>query len=162
MIRLAEFDSTKKYRYSLDRYWSAGNFNFKTATFIGLNPSTANENVDDPTIRRCISFAKSWGLDGMRVVNLFSFRATNPKDLMKEKHPVGIITDGYIAGNCCCSKIVVACWGNNGEHRGRDKEVIKLVKKCVKTIYCFGTTKSGHPRHPLYLRKDTPLVKYDC
>jgi len=140
-----------KYRYVLSRIWNDDAFIPKVA-FIMLNPSTADATTDDATIRRCISFAKSWGYGGLHVANLFAYRATNPKELLTAKNPVGDKNDYYLSriqiqGNNCD---VVFAWGCFPEHIKRMKEVLK--------IFPFGmaikVSKDGFPMHPLYLPKD--------
>lgn len=93
MIKDAILSEDRKYRYILSRTWDETK---PTVLFIGLNPSTADENEDDPTIRRCIIFAKSWGYGGLIMANLFAFRTTNPQGLYSEKNPVGSENDYYI------------------------------------------------------------------
>lgn len=86
MIKSAIISECGKYRYSLSRIWDENKAN---VLFIMLNPSTADGDVDDPTIRRCIGFAKSWGYGGIYVGNLFAYRATDPKELLKVENPIG-------------------------------------------------------------------------
>lgn len=122
--------------------------------FVGLNPSTADETQDDPTIRRCIAFAKSWGYAGLCMTNLFAFRATDPKDMMVAADPVGPENDGYLLALAGDTGVIVAAWGANGTHLGRDADVCKLLP----VLHCLALTKDGHPGHPLYLRKTlTPV-----
>ena len=141
----AEFSECRKYRYILRRTWS---FKSPVVTFIGLNPSTADHVKDDPTIRRCRNFAKGWGFGGMLMVNLFAFRATEPRVMMGETNPIGIGNNGFIIDACDQGEIAVACWGTNGQYMDRDKEVISKVEK----LYYLKLTKAGHPSHPLYLK----------
>ena len=143
----AAFSYCRKYRYSLWRIWDN---NLRKVMFIGLNPSTANELVDDPTIRRCIGFARSWGYGGLYVVNLFAYRATDPKRLRKVANPVGHENDKWLLETASQVEIIVAAWGNKGAYLNRDCE----VRKMLPNLYCLGVTKPGQPRHPLYLRKD--------
>ena len=122
--------------------------------FIGLNPSTADEHTDDPTIRRCMGFMKAWGFTGMYMVNLFAYRATDPNELRSVADPVGPENDEWIDGTIDgTSDFSVAIWGTNGSYMGRGKEVAGEHKR----LKCLGLTKGGHPKHPLYLRKDTEL-----
>ncbi len=146
-----------KYRYWLSRLW---NIKLPLTVFIGLNPSTADAEKDDPTIRRCISFAKSWGSGGIIMLNLFAFRATDPKELLKIGNPVGPFNFETLAlenwykhwklGDYVC------CWGSNKMAKDISKQVLKLIK----TPMCLGITKDGYPRHPLYLKKDLKPIRY--
>jgi len=148
----AEFSQDRVYRYVLWRRWAPGD----CAMFIGLNPSTANEKVDDPTIRRCVDFAKKWGKSGIYMLNLFAFRATDPKEMKKAKDPFGPKNGKFLISNWSDSDPVVACWGTHGSYLGRGK----LVSQILPGMKCFGLTKAGHPKHPLYLAKKTKLVDF--
>lgn len=164
MDRAACLDETGKYRYWLFRRWSperrpadgAG-----VATFIMLNPSTADAFQDDPTIRRCIGFAKRLGYQAMTVVNLFALRSTDPKELRKAEDPVGPDNDNYITEACYGASKVICAWGAYAHLKGRDEEAWDngIVKGGVKR-FCLGTTKAGHPKHPLYLPNDAPLEPF--
>jgi len=148
----AKFSEDRVYRYLLWRKWS----DFPCAMFIGLNPSTADENVDDPTIRRCVSFAKSWGCGGIHMLNLFAFRATKPEEMKKADDPYGPDNEDFLKTNLLISDPVVACWGIHGAFKNRAVEIRKLLP----SLKCFGLTKAGHPRHPLYLSKETRLIDF--
>jgi hypothetical protein len=119
------------------------------AMFIGLNPSTADETKDDPTIRRCIAFAKSWGYSALCMTNLFAFRATDPKVMMDAENPVGEQNDKCLLEYSRFAAVVVAAWGAHGTYKGRDVEVQALLP----TLHCLRLTNGGHPGHPLYLPK---------
>ena len=149
----ATFSSCRTYRYSLSRIWDKKK---KYVLFIGLNPSTANEEVDDPTIRRCINYAKDWGYGGFMMVNLFAYRTMLPSNLKKVKYPVGSKNDKYIVILSKKADITVAAWGNNGDFYSRDKEVLSLVP----SLMCLKINKSGQPAHPLYLKKGLKLTKF--
>ena len=149
----ATFSSCRTYRYSLSRIWDKKK---KFVLFIGLNPSTADEKVDDPTIRRCVNYAKKWGYGGFLMVNLFAYRTTLPSNLKKVKYPVGSENDKYIMTLSKKADITVAAWGNNGDFYSRDKEVLSLVP----SLMCLKINKSGQPAHPLYLKKDLKLTKF--
>lgn len=147
----AVFSDDRRYRYELWRRWAPGAY----AMFIGLNPSTADETTDDPTIRRCIGFAKSWGFSALCMTNLFAFRATDPKLMKVEPFPIGgVDNDLALVSLAEAAGIVIAAWGVDGNHRERDA----VVRSLIPNLQCLGTTKGGHPRHPLYLKKDvTPI-----
>lgn len=115
--------------------------------FIGLNPSTADEINDDPTIRRCVAFAKAWGYAGLCMANLFAYRATNPRDMKVAADPVGPDNDAHLCRLGQRAGVIVAAWGVNGMHKGRAAQVRKLLP----ALHCLALTKDGHPGHPLYL-----------
>ena len=149
----AIFSDCRKYRYGLSRTWNGKK---KTILFIGLNPSTANEKIDDPTIRRCINYAQNWGYGSLLMVNLFAYRATLPSELKNVKNPIGNDNDLQIIELSKKADIVVAAWGNEGTLLNRDKE----VKKILPNLMCLKINKSGQPSHPLYQKKDLKLIKY--
>ena len=153
MNKTADFSSCRKYRYTLWRQW---NKEKPYALFVCLNPSTADANYDDPTVRRCIRYADSWGYGGMYMANIFAFRATNPKDMKKAFCPVGHYNDNNLYWLSQGAGITVCGWGNHGSYLGRDKEVLLLLKD----PHCLGTTESGQPRHPLYLKKTLTPRRY--
>jgi hypothetical protein len=148
MIKGAQFSDCRKYRYALWRTWE----NDSHVTFIGLNPSTADETDDDPTIRRCINFAKSWGFGGIEMLNLFAFRATSPKEMMKCSEPIGSENNDFLKMYLNKGGPNIACWGNYGEYLNREKEVIELLGKSNLSI--LGLTGKGQPKHPLYLKRN--------
>jgi hypothetical protein len=152
----AKFDKSGRYRYALWRAWSA---DYPRIVFILLNPSTADVQKNDPTIRRCMGFARDWQFGAVEVVNLFAYRATDGRELLKAVDPIGEENNRFLM--CAverCSTVVVG-WGTRGTLLGRDREVISLLAG-RKDVYCLGTTKGGHPRHPLYLRGDTVLEPF--
>jgi hypothetical protein len=152
----AIFSEDRKYRYTLYRDWPMADGEERQGCgharacvmFIGLNPSTADEVNDDPTIRRCRGFAKSWGYGAMFMLNLFAFRATDPLEMMKAVDPVGQDNDHWLVEHARSATIVVAAWGRRGEYQQRDKAVLKLIGK----IHQIG--KAEYPRHPLYLKSN--------
>jgi hypothetical protein len=116
------------------------------------NPSTANDVFNDPTIRRCIGFAKVWGYSGLVVTNLFAFRATNPKDLRvfaaKDlPSAIGIDNDAHLGIEARSAETIVCAWGNNGTLRGRDIQVIGMLS--MYDLYCIRLSKDGNPVHPV-------------
>lgn len=152
--RGARFSADYVYRYTLWRSWSGRG---RWLVVIGLNPSTADAVKDDPTIRRCIGFAKRERLGGLFMLNLFALRATDPKVMLAHADPIGAENDQFIWEYACNNHaVVVAAWGAHGNHRGR----ADAVRKMVPGLKCFGLTRDGHPRHPLYLRADTPIVDF--
>jgi hypothetical protein len=137
------------HRYVLRRDWLVGD---GVLNMIMLNPSTANDTIDDPTIRRCVGFAKRWGYSGLAVTNLFAFRATNPTDLREHAKvdyalTVGIENDGHLIREARLAALVVCAWGDWGEIYGRDRDVMNRVLP-DHTLGRIGQTKSGNPLHP--------------
>jgi hypothetical protein len=152
MTRQTLFSPCRTYRYVLWREWIGGD---GYAMFIGLNPSTADETQDDPTIRRCIGYAKAWGYSGLCMTNLFAFRATDPKNMKAAADPVGPENDQHLGMLAQRADVVVAAWGASGAHLGRDAKVIAMLDQ---SLFCLARTKGGHPGHPLYLPKTlTPV-----
>ena len=149
----ATFSDCRKYRYALSRTWNSKK---KTILFIGLNPSTADEKIDDPTIRRCINYAQNWGYGSLLMVNLFAYRATLPSELKNVKNPIGNDNDLHILELSKKADLTVAAWGNEGFLLNRDK----VVKKLIPNLMCLKINKSGQPAHPLYQKKDLKLIKY--
>lgn len=133
-----------------------------TCTFIGLNPSTADETQDDPTIRRCIGFARSWGFARLKMLNLYAFRATDPRDLYSvDPYPpyaeqIGPENDCTIAKVVGSSDLVVCAWGAGSRSPNREGQVLDLIA----APHCLGLTKNESPRHPLYVRGDTLPVPF--
>ncbi len=154
MRRTATFDSTSQYRYRLGRFWNAA---LPRVTFVMLNPSTADHRQDDPTIRRCIGFARDWGFGSLVVVNLFAFRTPSPARLARAPAPVGPDNDRALRRARGESALVVAAWGNHGRLRDRDREVRALLDD---RAVCLGMTKLGQPRHPLYVRRDARPTRW--
>lgn len=154
--RGATLDETGSYRYSLWREWDA--YTPKVG-FVMLNPSRADAFVDDPTIRRCIGFAHSWGFGGLEVVNLFAYRTTYPHELSCAVDPVGIENDLYLESLGDRVEQIVLAWGNGGSLWNRDRTVLSLLSN-QSAIYCLGLTKVGQPKHPLYMRNDETPVPF--
>lgn len=139
----------RTYRYALWRDFG-DQLGEGYAMFIGLNPSTADEVADDPTIRRCMAFAKAWGYGALCMTNLFAFRATDPSDMKVVADPVGPHNDQHLLRLARDAGVIVAAWGTNGTHMGRDA----AVRAMVPNLHCLKKTREGHPGHPLYLRAD--------
>ena len=144
----------RKYRYVLSRIWDKSK---PTVMFIGLNPSTADETQNDPTVNKCINFAKSWGYGGIYMLNLFAFRATQPEDMFKSENPIGKENNEYIKKySKICDKVICA-WGNDGNYKNRSKEVLEMLDN----IYYIKLNKTGEPAHPLYLKSDLIPIKFE-
>ena len=140
----AYFSKDRKYRYALWRIW---NKEKPKVLFIGLNPSTADELKDDPTIRRCIRFAKDWDYGGYIMGNIFAYRSTDPKNLLKIDDPIGPKNDYWLKKIHQEASLTIGAWGNHGKILGRGEEINQMLK----TFYCLRITKQGFPSHPLYL-----------
>ncbi len=142
-----------RYRYELIRRWGPGSL----ATFVMLNPSKADHKVDDPTVRKCMKFARKWGYSGIRVVNLFAWRATDPAALKKvpREDLVGPYNNDHILHACKSPGMVVLAWGAHGGLHGRDQEVIKVLQEKFVDYHHLGRTKHGLFRHPLFIRDNT-------
>lgn len=147
-----------EHRYHLER--NVNPFGEGICLFIMLNPSTADATKDDPTIRRCKSFADIWGYKRLTVVNLFAYRATDPRALWTASEPVGFLNNSWIKSSALKASKVVCAWGANGYLYDRDREVMALLKRVGVTAYCLNTTKDGFPCHPLYQPKDAVLKPY--
>lgn len=147
MDRDAVLSSCGLYRYWLKREWDGRD---PQMVFIMLNPSTADALVDDATIRVCVGRAKRMGCGSIRVLNLFAYRATDPKAMMLAADPVGPENDAYIQ-SVMRSKpaMVIAAWGVGGNYMGRARKVSETCVAYGVPLHCLGTTKDGHPRHPL-------------
>ena len=124
--------------------------------FVGLNPSTADESGPDPTVRRCMNYAARWGYGRFVMLNLFAFRATDPRVMLAETNPVGEENDSFLFGCGLDADLVVAAWGNHGLHRGRWEEVIMLIPG----LHALKITKMGQPSHPLYLKGDLTPARF--
>jgi len=131
--------------------------------FIRLNPSTVDERANDPTVTRCMGYARRWGFGGMVMLNLFAFRATDPKDMKAQADPVGPANDFHLLRIVLECHRVVCCWGCHGAYLGRSDDVRRMLalmdKSTTADVMCFGLTATGEPKHPLYLRGDAPLVE---
>lgn len=142
------------YRYRLSRKWSAG----PTCLFVMLNPSTADADQDDPTIRRCIGFAKREGCGGLEVVNLMAYRATNPKDLPSDRSAVGPDNADHVF--TAASEVdgpIIAAWGAQKAAKRYAAQFLHGFEMREIPLRCLGLTKLGQPRHPLMVRADQPL-----
>ncbi len=177
----AEISADGKYRYRLWREWRGTHdpLNWRwlrdakgevckdgegkpmgeprSVLFIMLNPSTADAYVDDPTIRRCVGYAKAWKYERMEVVNLFAYRATDPRELLKLGHdddPVGVDNQRHVEMAVARAGFMVCAWGIHGSHLEQDKTMMGWITGWNKPITCLALTKTGMPRHPLRLHAD--------
>ena len=148
----AVFSSDRQYRYRLWRVWDES---LPLCLFVMLNPSTADASKNDPTVRRCIGFARSWGYGGLLVGNLFALRSTDPSVLYQAEYPVGSDNDGALFDMARQAGLVIAAWGTHGKHLDRGAEVIA---NRPSALYHLGLTAGGYPRHPLYVPSATRPV----
>ena len=134
----------------------------KSVLFVMLNPSTADADIDDPTIRKCVGFAKRWGFDRMEVVNLFAYRATDPRVLLRlpeRDDPFGVRNQEVIQQAAWDCAMIVCAWGTHGAHLGQNETVLGWIEGCQsKPLGALGFSKNGEPRHPLMLSYKTPIV----
>jgi hypothetical protein len=136
-----------RYRFRLERRWGEGG----TVNFIMLNPSVADAMQDDPTIRRCLVFARAWGLEALVVTNLFAFRAADPEDLWAQPpaRRIGRGNDDAVLEAATQASLIVCAWGAGGRIDGRGNAVRNQLDGF--RLHAMGLTRSGEPRHPLYL-----------
>ena len=153
----AVFSADGTYRYLLVRRWDQPG---PAMTCLMLNPSTADALADDPTIRRVLGFARREGAGTLNVVNLFALRATDPRELSRHPDPVGPHNDEFILRHCTPGARVLAAWGTGGQLRGRAAEVAGRLRDHGAQLVCLGVTAGGEPRHPLYVRANTPLASF--
>lgn len=160
LLRFHAFSDDRVYRYTLWRDWSddsleleerEGNHSHQFVQFIGLNPSTADETRDDNTLRKCIGFAKRWGYGALCMTNLFAFRATNPKDMLKAADPIGTGNTGHILRCAREAGIVIAAWGVKGEYKAQDLAILVALRDIGVTLKCLRMNDDGTPEHPLYV-----------
>lgn len=164
LLKAAGFNPERTHRYYLSRLWDD---KVSKIMFIGLNPSTADELEDDQTVRRLVSFSKSWGFGGFYLTNLYSFIATEPRDMIEyyegktkvmenrlhKKNMESVLRYGRV-----CS-MTVFCWGASNEGSRQEDHAAKFIRT-FKDAYCFGRTQGGHPKHPLFLASHTQLQKF--
>jgi len=141
-----------QYRYQLWRIWN----DKPRVLFICLNPSTADARQDDPTLRRLIGFSYQLGFGGLYLGNLFAYRSTYPSDLIRPNNPVGLENDHHLLRMAAFCRETVFAWGNDGALLDRHQQVISMFPDAM----CLGITKTGQPKHPLYLPKDSQLIKF--
>lgn len=144
-------DGEPRYRYRLWRIWDDS---APRILFIMLNPSTADELDNDPTVERCERRAAAWGFGSVEVVNIFAYRATSPEEMKKQTDPVGKDNDFHILQAVQDADMIVCAWGVHGKYLQRTDQVIDMLGTRSYTLYCLGVTSDGAPRHPLYVGYD--------
>ncbi|MGR3562503.1 MAG: DUF1643 domain-containing protein [Heliomarina sp.] len=145
---VAVYSDCERYRYSLTRVWDpAGD----KALFVMLNPSTATEVQNDPTVERCERRARTLGFGAFRVTNIFAWRDTDPRLMRAAADPVGPENDAAILEGAAWADRIIAAWGTHGAHLARGPEVERLLRQTGMPLFNLGLTKEGHPKHPLYI-----------
>lgn len=144
----AIYSDCEKYRYALTRVWddAAGR-----VLFIMLNPSTATEVQNDPTVERCERRARALGFGAFRVTNIFAWRDTDPRNMRAATDPVGPANDATILEGVAWADTIVAAWGTHGAFQDRGAAVTDLLHQSGRPLNSLGLTKDGHPKHPLYI-----------
>lgn len=179
----ARISNCGTYRYSLWREWRGTHdpknwrwFGTKdgagheigeplSCVFVMLNPSTADGEKDDPTIRRCVGFAKAWGFERLEVVNLFAYRATKPRDVLAFQNQRGDIigwqNSELIDKASANAGRIICAWGTNVENLDPTRDHVETVRGWLrdKPMFALGFTKDGHPRHPLYAPLNSELQR---
>lgn len=163
-FRQCVFSPDRRYRYALWREWSMPLIDWRPEAyvlFIGLNPSTADETENDPTIRRCIDFARRWRYGALCMVNLFAWRDTKPAKMMEADDPVGPLNDYHLLRLTREATLVVAAWGKHGSHLGRGDYIKSLLKDSGVDVHFLRRNDDGSPEHPLYIPADTFPRSFD-
>ena len=156
--RDAALSDCGQYRYLLRRTWDHDR---PRALFVMLNPSTADAEVDDPTIRSCARLCRAWGYGSFEVVNLYAWRATKPDDLAGAAFPVGVRTDAIAEAAVTRCDVGICAWGAHPlGGGGRGRLMRDLIRGRRPAAYCLGLTRDGSPKHPLYIKTGTPLVVF--
>lgn len=155
---IAVYSGCERYRYLLTRTWNATG---PRALFIMLNPSTATEFQNDPTVERCERRARALGFGAFRVANIFAFRATDPTVMRAQADPVGPANDDAISGALPWADQVICAWGSHGAHLGRGQAITTLLRATDKPLFHLGLTQAGAPKHPLYIGYDVQPVRWN-
>lgn len=154
----AVYSPCERYRYVLTRTWDAAG---QKALFVMLNPSTATETQNDPTVERCERRARALGFGGFRVVNIFAYRATDPRVMRAQADPTGPGNDAAIAESALWADRIICAWGGHGAHLGRGAAVEALLRATGVPLWHLGLTMAGQPKHPLYIGYDRQPEPWD-
>jgi len=144
----AIYSDCERYRYSLTRVWDPAG---QRVMFVMLNPSTATEVQNDPTVERCERRARALGYGSFQVTNIFAWRDTDPKKMRAASDPVGPENDAAILKGAGWADDIVAAWGTHGAHLDRGTAVEALLRGADQPLYHLGLSQAGHPKHPLYI-----------
>ncbi len=153
----AVYSDCGRYRYLLTRVWDAGG---RRVLFVMLNPSTATEVQNDPTVERCERRARALGFGALRVTNIFAWRDTDPREMRAAADPVGPVNDAAIRDSAGWADMIIAAWGTHGSHLGRGAQVEGLLRATGRPLHVLGVTQAGHPQHPLYIGYDRQPVPW--
>lgn len=147
-VSTAVYSDCQRYRYTLTRIWQPKG---RKALFIMLNPSTATEVQNDPTVERCERRARALGFGAFRVTNIFAWRDTDPRAMRAATDPVGPENDAAILQSCPWADQIICAWGTHGAHLDRGPKITELLRATGRPLYHLGLSKAGHPKHPLYI-----------
>ena len=153
---VADYSDCEAYRYRLERVWGPGG----RVLFVMLNPSTATEVQNDPTVERCERRARALGFGAFAVANIFGYRATDPRVMRAAADPVGPSNDAAIVDLAGAADMVVCAWGTHGAHLGRGAAVEALLRRQGRDLFHLGLTLAGAPKHPLYIGYAAPPVPW--
>jgi hypothetical protein len=158
-----EFSTDRKYRYTLWRSWTVESIFEEPMDqgylqVIGLNPSTADETKNDPTVSRCIGYAKRWGFSALCMTNLFGWRATDPQAMLAQPEPIGCDNDKWLVEISKEAGLVLCAWGKHGLHQNRQQAVLSLLAN--KELYCLKQNADGTPIHPLYQNRKLQPIRF--
>lgn len=144
---VAIYSDCERYRYALTRIWGPG----ERALFVMLNPSTATEVQNDPTVERCERRSRALGFGGFRVTNIFAWRDTDPRKMRAASQPIGPENDATILDGAAWADRIICAWGTHGAYLDRGPQVEALLRATTLPLHHLGLTKEGHPKHPLYI-----------
>ena len=153
----ASFSNDRLYRYDLHRVVGEGR---SVVTFVMLNPSTADETSNDPTVKTCIRYAQKWNYGRLTVVNIFAYRSTDPRELYELDDPIGTANDSAIRAAARVADLVVCAWGTHGKLLKRGEAVRQMLNEICEP-HVLELTKEGHPHHPLYLKENRVPIAWD-
>lgn len=160
-MKTAVFSDCRQYRYALWREIDQMHATRGILAVIGLNPSTADETLDDPTIRRVKRFAFDWGFGALCMLNLFAFRATDPDQMMIAPDPIGGVRNmENILLGCGTAGMVLCAWGKGGRYMDQDKAVTKMLAEANVSLHCLSVNQNGTPKHPLYVAADVRPIAF--
>ena len=148
----AVYSDCERYRYSLTRTWDAAG---RKALFVMLNPSTATEVQNDPTVERCERRARTLGFGAFCVTNIFAWRDTDPRKMRAAADPIGPENDRTILAFTDWADQIICAWGTHGAHLNRGAQMETLLRATGRPLYHLGLSKAGHPKHPLYIAYET-------
>ncbi|MBP5510689.1 MAG: DUF1643 domain-containing protein [Kiritimatiellae bacterium] len=155
---LCVFSPDRVYRYTLLHSWKFFNEPDRVVCWIALNPSTADENQLDPTLRRIRGYSRDWGYNGFMMLNAFAFRATDPREMAAASDPVGPENDRYLLDETARTDLVVCAWGTHAALNGRQEAILRLLAD--RPLHYLRLTKDGFPSHPLYLPANLRPVRW--